>query len=220
MHGYLADKNSFVHQVKFFSKWYECHAIDLKGFGQNTGMDYPYSLDDYANEVIDYIKNNNLTDLAVIAHSFGARVAIKVLERGVNFNKLILTGSAGLKPRFNLKRCLKKKYFKLIKPFISEEKRLKFYSADYQSLDPVMRASFIKIVNEDLTPLVKKVKVDTLIIFGKQDSETPVYMAKRFHKYIKDSKLTILDKAGHFAFIDRPSLFNQTVLSFLTENFT
>ena len=71
LHGYLSSKNSFSYQIPFFEKDFNVHAIDLKGFGENVGMKYPYSLDDYIRELEEYIEKNGLRRPCVIAHSSG-----------------------------------------------------------------------------------------------------------------------------------------------------
>ncbi len=216
LHGYLADKNSFVYQTPFFSKYFDVHAIDFKGFGENAGMDYPYALDDYVNDVKEYISKNGLIKPHIIAHSFGGRVAVKMLADNPNLaDKLVLTGSAGLKPKRSVKYRLKKLAFNLTKKFLSNEQRLKFYSADYLALSPVMRESFKKIIAENLDGKLKDIKNKTLIIYGEKDAETPLYMARRFNRGIADSKLIIIKNGGHFCFIDSPYKFNLEVREFL-----
>ena len=89
-------------------------APDLKGFGDNQGMPYPYSLDDYIQEVKEYIYAKGLTSPHVIAHSFGGRIAIKAASQNADiFSKLVLTGAAGLKPKNTLKKRVKKATFNL-----------------------------------------------------------------------------------------------------------
>ena len=179
-------------------------------------MPYPYSLSDYVSEVKEYIYANNLKNPSVIAHSFGARIAIKTAseDKGL-FDKLVLTGAAGLKPKLTLKKAVKKSAFNVLKRFIPREKLAKFYSKDYNALSPVMKESFKKIVNEHLDDRLKHITNKTLIIFGKKDKETPLYMAKRLKAGISDSKLVVLDNAGHFCFIDKPNKFNMEVEEFL-----
>jgi pimeloyl-ACP methyl ester carboxylesterase len=78
-----------------------------------------------------------------------------------------------------------------------------------------MQKSFIKIVNEHLDYCLNKIENKTLIINGVNDKETPIYMAKRLNLGIKNSHLILLPNAGHFAFIDRPNLFNMEIGKFL-----
>ena len=142
LHGYLADKNSFYKQIPFFERDFDVHAIDLKGFGENKDMPYPYALSDYLQEVKEYIYKNSLDRPSVIAHSFGGRIVVKGSAEDSNlFDKIVLTGSAGLKPRPSLKRFAKKTVFKLLKPFVSREKLSAFYSPDYLKLSPIMKES-------------------------------------------------------------------------------
>ncbi len=192
------------------------HAIDLTGFGENSFMPYPYRLSDYAKEVKEYIEKNNLNSPHVIAHSFGARIAIKLAsENNGIFDKIVFTGPAGLRPRFSIKKFCKKTTFKALKRFVKKEKLQKFYSKDYLALSPVMKKSFLHVVNEHLDDKIKYINNETLIINGKLDKETPVYLAKRLQKGIKNSKLIIYERAGHFAFLDEITKFNLEVREFL-----
>lgn len=216
LHGYLANGKSFFNQLKYFEKSFEVFAPDLRGFGENSFMPYPYSLDDYIEDVKEYFYKNNIKKPCCIAHSFGGRIAIKVASYNKEFfDKIVLTGAAGLKPKKTVKKALKKSVFNLCKHFIPKSKLQNFYSKDYLSLNSVMRQSFIKIVNEHLDYCLQNIENKTLIINGKKDRETPLYFAKRLNKGIKNSKLIILENAGHFAFIDKPFEFNMEVGEFL-----
>ena len=212
----MANGQSFGYQIRYFERWFNVFAPDLKGFGKNTGMDYPYCLDDYIQEVKEYIYKNGLKKPSVIAHSFGGRIAIKAASEDKSaFNKIVLTGAAGLKPKFSLKKTTKKQVFSLLKRFIGKEKLINFYSAEYRNLSPVMKESFIKIVNEHLDDKLKSIENEVLIIFGANDKETPLYMAKRLKRGIKNGKYAVIDGAGHFCFIEKPNKFNAEVKEFL-----
>ena len=222
LHGYLSDKKAFTLQRRFFENFYDTYAFDFTGFGLNSSMRYAYNLTDYALETLEFIDKNNLKNPFVIAHSFGGRVAIKIaggLEKNA-FSKIVLTGSAGLKKRRTPVRLIKKGYYNIVKNFLSPNKRLKFFSSDYQKLSPVMRESFKLIVNENLESLAKEITAKTLIINGENDRETPFYTAKKFNRLIKNSYLYKIKNAGHFSFLEKPDEFNRITLSFLTDNFS
>lgn len=220
LHGYGCTFNTFYRQTVFFERYFSVYGLDLKGFGDNREMPYPYSLDDYILEVKEYIYKKGIKTPSVIAHSFGGRIAVKMAaEDEKAFDKIVLTGAAGLKPRFSLKKTLKKRTFSLLKRFLPKEKLSGFYSEDYRSLSPVMRESFIKIVNEYVDGLLDRINNPTLIINGENDKETPPYSAKRFHKGIKNSKLVFIKNAGHFCFLEAPLKFNSEVREFLLEDY-
>ena len=180
-------------------------------------MEHPYSLSDYVDSVKEYMVENNILFPHVIAHSFGARIVIKALSQNINlFDKVVITGGAGLKPKFSFKKSLKRVVFKTLKPFLGKERLKGFYSQDYLALSPVMKQSFIKIVNEhldDRLPLLNGKKM--LLIYGDKDKQTPLYMARRISKIITTSTLSVYKDAGHFAFVDCPLKFNLEVKEFL-----
>ena len=181
-------------------------------------MEYPYSLSDYADEVKDFCKSKNLTRPFVLAHSFGARVVFKIAkERPDFFSKVVLVGPAGIKPRFSLKKAVKKKTFDFLKRFIKREKLSAFYSKDYIGLSPIMKKSFVLVTRENLDEGIKRLSVPTLILVGKRDKETPVYMGRKLNKMIKNSKLKVLRGAGHFAFLDRPKQVCEYITEFCKE---
>lgn len=216
MHGYLANGNSFYNQIKFFERDYEVFAPDFKGFGNNCDMAYPYSLDDYIRDMQEYMYKHSIKKPHVVAHSFGGRVALKSASQDQNlFDKLVLTGCAGLKAKNTIKKRVKKVIFNTAKKFVSKDKLKRFYSADYLALNDVMKQSFIKIVSEHLDEVLGNIKNETLLVFGKNDKETPLYMAKRLHEGIEKSKLLIIENAGHFCFLDKPFKFNGEVKEFL-----
>lgn len=178
-------------------------------------MEYPYSLDDYINEVKQFMKEKGLKKPMVVAHSFGGRIALKMMANTPEiFDKVVLTGCAGLKPKKTIKKVAKKILFNTLKPFVKRERLKRFYSKDYVNLSPIMKESFKKIIAENLDYTLEKIQNKTLIIFGEQDKETPIYMAKKLNRNIKNSKLIILKDAGHFCFIDKPKRFNLEVREF------
>ena len=81
-----------------------------------------------------------------------------------------------------------------------------------------MKKSFQKVIAEDLTLEYSKIKNRTLIVFGKRDKQTPLYMAKRMKKLMVNSSLFALPCSGHFCFIERSEEFNSVVFKFLMEN--
>lgn len=209
LHGYLSCKESFIYQIEYFKSFRRVIVPDMVGFN-GTVMPYPYSLEDYARDISALIAETGKTD--IIAHSFGARVLFKLLPNELA-DKIVLTGSAGIKPRFSLKKWVNIRRYKLRKKLgLGVEK---FGSSDYKALPPVMQRSFVKIVNEKLEKKIAAVENKTLLIFGENDRETPLYMAKKQARLIKNSQLAIIKGAGHFAFIDKKNEFNILVKEFL-----
>ena len=217
MHGYLSCKESFSRQIEFFSKSYRVIAPDLTGFGENPPLNFPYSLDDYCNDVLKLLDELNIKKYNIIAHSFGARIAIKLAPFDKRIDKIIITGGAGLKPKRSIKYYAKVYAYKFLKKIFKNKDFSSFGSDDYKRLNQIEKLSFKKIINEHLDEYLPLIHNKTLLIYGKKDTETPVYMAKKFKKGIKNSKLYLLN-GNHFCFISNHDTFNKIAFDFLKEN--
>lgn len=213
LHGYLCSKEIFVNQIEYFAKYFKVVAIDFTGFGGQK-MLYPYSLEDYKNSLLGVINELGNEKIYCLAHSFGVRVLLKTLPECKRIDKIVLTGPAGLKPRKKLKTRLKIGWYKFSKRVL-KIKRENLGSKDYRSLDEIMKQSFKLVVNEHLDKKLSKIENQTLIIEGSSDKETPLYMAKRLNKLLKNSSLIVMNGCGHFAFLDKSQYFNILVKEFL-----
>ena len=80
-----------------------------------------------------------------------------------------------------------------------------------------MKKSFQLIIGDYLDLEYKNITNKTILIFGKNDRQTPTYMAKRMKKLIKGSTLYFLQRTGHFCFVEEPDEFNSIVFNFLME---
>lgn len=210
--GQNGDAFSFVQSKLNKFKWL---TIDLPPFGKSE-MPKSWTIFTYANMVISLCEHLNIKSCNVIGHSFGGRIGLVMASLTPKLvNKLILLDSAGMKPKRSLKyhfSVLKYKIFKLLN--ILQENA---GSSDYRALDPECRSTFVSVVNTFLEEYCYQIKAPTLIIFGKQDEVTPLYMAKRLNKLIKNSTLEVVEHAGHFCFEDRPIKIVELLSKFLKE---
>ncbi len=187
----------------------------MYGFGLSQSPCYPLTVDDYAEGVEEVLRNLNVTDVLVVGHSFGGRVALKLAKKSNRTSGLILTDSAGLKPRRKLKYYISVILYKINKAF--GRSNAKAGSTDYQNLIGVMKKTFVNVVNEELSACAKAVNVPTLLIWGSEDKETPIYMYKRFLKLIDGAKGIVYEGCGHFPYAEKPKRFADDVYAFASE---
>lgn len=217
LHGYLSCKESFYYQLAALeSAGYRAVAPDMPSFGASDKTEEPWSVGDYAEWLYSFIEVKNLYGAHILAHSFGARVAFKLLA-GENdiAGKLIITGGAGLvKPRSAAYMRQVKRYRRIKKLFPRYAEK-HFGSSEYRTLPPVMRESYKLIVNEDLRDFAAKIKNPTLLIYGRQDGVTPLAEeGAEFNRLIGGSRLRAID-GGHFCFSENYVEFNRLMVSFL-----
>ena len=215
LHGYLSMKETFIRQIEYFAPKMRVIAIDMRGFGKSEPLKTPYSLDDYCQDVYDFLTATGVKKYSIVGHSFGGRVAVKLALSDKRVDNLILVGAAGIKPKRKPAYYFKVLKYKFLKRFKKNFNADKYGSDDYKKLDPVMKQSFVKIVNEHLNGVICGIKNRTLIISGDKDTETPPYFAKTFNKKIKGSELYFVKGGGHFCFLKNYGEVNAVLNEFL-----
>lgn len=221
LHGYMSCKESFYYNIKEFSKYYRVTAPDFPGFGASAPLPSAWAVGDYCDWLVKFISSCRLERPHIVAHSFGARVAIKFAGLCPELSgDLIITGGAGIvKPRTRAYRRRVAAY-RAVKKFAPRFAEKRFGSAEYRSLSPLMRESYKKIVNEDLRGVAEGVRARTLLIYGESDGVTPPREeGEIFRSSIARSQLKTIP-GGHFCFCENYGLFNKISLAFLAEGGT
>ena len=223
LHGWGADLNSFLWLKTYFEDEYSLLFLDFDGFGESPEPQESMCVSDYVQSLKSLLDGFCIDELVFVAHSFGGRVAIKFLFNYQNFYEkvsLCLIDSAGILPKRGLIYKVKVARFKRLKSKLTKTERdinklEKFGSSDYRVLSPVMKHTFVKVVNEDLTNFAKFLKCKTVIVWGEKDKETKPYMARKLNRLIKDSSLIFLKNSGHFSFLENKRDFVIILDSFL-----
>lgn len=215
LHGYLSSKEAFAAQVAYFSKFYRVTAIDFLGFGQSAALKRPFSVGDYSRWLVDVLHVLGVVKPHVIAHSFGCRVAVKTAAENPDiFDKMVLTGPAGIVLHRGLRYKWKVFCYRFVKRFAPRFAEKRFGSKEYRSLSPIMKESYKKIVNEDLRACAKRVQNRVLIVQGKQDKTVCMAEAEAYLDAFSWGKLKKIE-GGHFAFAENPVGFNLITEDFL-----
>lgn len=235
LHGWGSDSKVMMPMAKQIQDIRECYLLDFPGFGHSPQPETSWRIDNYTDIIEKFIFNViDEEKMDLIVHSFGARVALKLLTRpriSKRFDKVVFTGAAGLKPKRSFSFYVKKYTAKTLKlPFYllpkkTREKGLQnlrqsalwksLGSSDYQKLSGVMRETFVACVNEHLDHLLPEVEQEILLIWGENDTATPLEQGKRMESLFNKSALISIKGAGHYAFLDRPKHFSSILKAYL-----
>lgn len=216
LHGYMSAKECFYNNVPYFCGRYAVTAPDFPGFGGSSPLPAAWSVGDYASWLYEFMGACGIDGAYVVAHSFGARVAIKL---AANFpqlvKKLVITGGAGIvKPRSRA-YMRKVKAYRMVKRIAPAFAERHFGSEEYRALGGVMRESYKKIVNEDLRADAAAVSCPVLLIYGNEDTVTPAAEeGLLFAACMPHACLKIIG-GGHFCFMCNYKIFNAEVAEFL-----
>ena len=151
---------------------------------------------------------------------------VHVLKHPEKIKSLTLTGSSGL-----FENAMGDSYPKRGDyDYIKNKTALTFYDpamATKELVDEVFeitknRIKVIKIIalaksaiRNNLGEELSQIKIPTLLIWGKNDTVTPPFVAEEFHKLIPHSQLHFIDKCGHAPMMEVPGEFNDLLDNFL-----
>lgn len=230
LHGWGSNITLFANLIELLAKKYRVVAMDMPGFGKSDEPKEPWDVGRYVDFVLDFLRDYDSKDIMFLGHSFGGRVIIKMHSREslpFNVSRVILVDSAGIMPPKSNKKSWRTRYYKMGKAVLStgiaqkiapgalENFRKKMGSADYAAASPMMRQVMVKVVNEDLEPYLPNIKCPTLLVWGVNDTATPLSDGEKMEKLIPDAGLVKLAPAGHYSFLDQQFTFNRVMCSFL-----
>jgi pimeloyl-ACP methyl ester carboxylesterase len=226
MHGWGCNTTTVASIAKVASQTHCVYNIDFPGFGKTNEPNGIWGVEEYTQLVEEFARRLNIESPSLLGHSFGGRVGILYASRN-KVDKLILVDAAGVKPKRKLSYYVKVYSFKTAKnvaklclPKAQAEKlidrmRAGKGSADYAAASPTMRAILSKVVNEDLKHVMPQIKAPTLLIWGENDTATPLSDAKTMERLIPDAGLVSFPGCGHYSFLDNPMQFAAVLTSFL-----
>lgn len=230
MHGWGCEHSTLASIQKQLEGKMHVYNIDFPGFGNSEEPHTVWGVEDYTRFTEDFIKTVAGEIPVLLGHSFGGRIGILLSSRNDFVKKLVLVDAAGVKPRRSLKYYFKVYTYKaskhLYKALLGAKKaeariermRAKRGSSDYAGASPMMRRILSKVVNEDLKSVMLRIKASTLLIWGEQDTATPLHDAKIMEKLIPDAGLVSFEGCGHYSFLDNPMGFRAVLSEFLLKD--
>ena len=165
LHGWGANITLYAGMIGVLARHHRVIALDMPGFGKTPEPPEPWCVDDYVNFVVRFMASFRVSKISIVVHSFGGRVFFKMNARErlpFVIEKAVLIDSAGILPKKSFRqkvslRCYKigravmsTKVLHFLYPDAVEDMRRKRGSADYNNATPTMRATLVKVVNEDL----------------------------------------------------------------------
>ena len=227
LHGWGGSAKSFAPVHQAFAQWFRVVSLDFPGFGESDLPTSVWGVGEYAELVFRFLQQLDIRKCHIIAHSFGGKVTIWLAAHHPEVvEKITLVDAAGVKPRRPIQYYLKVYTFKTAKKLYQwgllgprREERLtrlyaRFGSRDYQDAGS-LRGIFVRVVNQHLNELLPKIQNPTLLIWGDQDTSTPLRDAKVMEAAIPDAGLVVFAGAGHFSYLDQLGRFVQVEKHFL-----
>ncbi|OSS42099.1 Carboxylesterase [Desulfurella amilsii] len=220
IHGSGATKLTWKHQLQALLPNYTKIALDLIGHGESKGNGYS-SIKDYVEFIKSFIETLGLKNLVLCGHSMGgAIVQLFSLEYPSLIDAVIIAGS-GAKLKVNqdiLDATLKSLNYGSQWAYCEHTKKKLIDQAesDFYQTDKMVRYNdFLACNSFDIMQKVMQIQKPALIIVGSCDKLTPMKYAQYLKDSIGQSKLIIIQNAGHMSMWEQPDDFNRAICDFL-----
>jgi len=226
LHGWGGSTQSLFAAGRDFADTKRVINIDFNGFGESPEPDSVWGVEEYADMVLGLLDELQVTQTDIISHSFGGRVSLMLSKKRPKLiRRQVLTGCAGLTdPNAGEGKSLGKLYDNKLTHSILGDKgvnklknfvRSHFGSEDYKNASPQMREVFKKVISQDLRECLPCVQASTLLIWGENDTATPLWMGQEMERSISDAALIVFENSGHFAYLEQYGRFIAIARQFL-----
>lgn len=216
LHGLFGALSNFEQLIEYFKHTYKVVVPLLPLFDLDI---LHTTVGGLAKHVHKFIETKGYDRIHLLGNSLGGHVAlVHVLKHPERIKSLILTGSSGLFENGMGDTYPRRGDYEYIK----KKTEVTFYDpkmATKELVDEVFditrnRLKVIKIIalaksaiRHNLGEELNNVKQPTLLIWGNNDTITPPFVAREFHRLIPNSELHFIDKCGHAPMMEQPEEF-------------
>ena len=203
----------------------EVYALDLPGHGR-SGAKGRSSIADYADSVLGFMDALGLDSVVPIGHSMGSAIALTLaLNVPDRVGGLILVGSGARL------RVLPDLLAGTLEDFESTVKTIVEYCYGGGVADVMKRAAVgqmlelsPQVVHDDFAACdafdvmddLGAIRAPTLVVTGTEDIMTPPKYARFVAERIPDSRLVLVEGAGHMVMLEQPNTVAQAISEFLS----
>jgi 2-hydroxy-6-oxonona-2,4-dienedioate hydrolase len=224
LHGLFGALSNFKDLIEYFRHRYKVVVPMLPLFDLDI---LHTSVGGLAKHVHKFLETKGYENVHLLGNSLGGHVGlVHTLKHPERIKSLILTGSSGLFENGMGDTYPKRGDYEYIK----KKTEITFYdpqTATKELVDEVFeitrnRLKVIKIIalaksaiRNNLGEELNQIKQPTLLVWGHNDTITPPFVAREFHRLIPNSELHFIDKCGHAPMMEQPEEFNVILEKFL-----
>ncbi|HEX6334410.1 MAG TPA: alpha/beta fold hydrolase [Flavisolibacter sp.] len=224
LHGLFGALSNFRDLIEHFRHHYKVVVPMLPLFDLDI---LHTSVGGLAKHVHKFLELRDYRQVHLLGNSLGGHVAlVHVLKHPERIKSLTLTGSSGLFENGMGDTYPRRGDYE----YIRKKTELTFYNpavATKELVDEVFeitrnRLKVIKIIalaksaiRNNLGEELNNITQPTLLVWGNNDTITPPFVAREFHRLIPNSELHFIDQCGHAPMMEQPAEFNVILDKFL-----
>ncbi|HEY1287291.1 MAG TPA: alpha/beta fold hydrolase [Burkholderiales bacterium] len=233
LHSLLADSSAFDRVVPVLARNRRVWLVNLPGYGASKPAGT--SVEDYADRIAALLQSLKLESPDVLGNGFGGFISVALCARhGAPVRRLIAAPALAAFPEpakqplrglaervanegmsgaldVAIRRMFPERFI-AAHPSVVEERKQALMKAD----PACFRTACLALAALDLSPVLKNIGNETLVMAGSEDATTPPALARELATRIPKAKFRQLDGCGHCPQIENPELFVQAVEAFLS----
>ena len=233
LHGAAADGRMWQPQLAALADEFTVVAWDEPGAGGSADLPPGFALADYASCLAALIEALDLAPAHVAGLSWGGTLALELYRHHPEqvATLLMIDTYAGWKGSLSEEE---------VRARVEGTRRM--LAAPAEEFDPTLPglfagnppAEFVPLLEEmaadvrpesigtslplmaatDLSDMLPRIAVPTLLLWGEHDARSPLGVARQFERAVPDSELVVLPEAGHVSNLEQPEPFNEAVRAF------
>ena len=215
LHGLSGSRRWWSRNVPAFADSFRTYTVDLPGFGESRGVRWS-RLDDIADQLSDWLVEEDLPTAHIAGHSLGGAVAARLAARHPDRVDRLVLVDAAIRPQGT-------------RPVARPAHVMRTISRGSLGFAPLLMhdllrshprsfvAATIDALQTDWEPLLRQIEAPTLVVWGERDAITPLALGHGITAVVPDARLITLAEAGHNPMWERADVFNAEVLHFLAD---
>jgi len=220
LHGYPLDHHLWDEVVPLLDTTFDLIIPDLRGFGESTTLDIPYTMDDFASDIAGLLDQLGIQKAALAGHSMGGYVALAFARLypdclhglGLVSTQVLADPPDRKEGRYKTAADVAEKGVgsvveAMTSKFTSDLKWQAFARKSMEAQQPAAYIGALKAMAErmDSTSLLSTLKYPVVVIHGDADALIPIERAREVKVALPKSHLVEIKNAGHMPMCEAPN---------------
>lgn len=230
LHG-AGGNRGWLQYAQSLSQRFQVYIPDHPGFGKSDQPEWIATVPDLACFYLWALEDLGLSRVRVMGFSMGGWLAAEMAVLCPQlFERLVLVGAAGVKPtQGEITDIFLLSPAELTAKKFHDPKQAPEYEQLYGAQPTPEEQDLLTRNNEmaaritwkpymhdpRLPSLLRRLRMPTLIVWGREDAIVPMNCAEIYHHNIRGSQLVIMEQCGHVPPIEKPQEFVNIVSEFL-----
>lgn len=228
LHGLFGALSNWKDVLNHFSKDYKVVIPLMPIFEMNI---LKLSVEGLSNYIFDFIQYKGFNKVNFLGNSLGGHVALVFIKKHPELvHSLILTGSSGLYenafgdsyPRKGDKQYLRERIsLTFYDPKSTTDELVDEVYYTLQDKGKVLRLLTMakSAIRHNMRKDIPNFTLPVCLIWGRQDTITPLNVGEEFNTLFPDAELHIIDECGHAPMMEQPQHFNRIATKFYNKLF-